>query len=204
MLKIYVVGDSISIQYGPYLESNLRGIFEYSRKGGLEEAALNLDHPIGANGGDSKMVLNHLQMVRDNSSVDADIFVINCGLHDIKIDPITQQKQITIEEYEQNLFSIVKTVKIFSSKMVWVRTTPCDEAIHNNVKMKFHRFSSDCIAYNSVADQVMNLMKIPIIDLHTFTLNLGEDLYCDHVHFHDSIRQQQAAYIAGCLRGLFC
>jgi len=204
MLKIYVVGDSISIQYGPYLESNLRGIFEYSRKGGLEEAALNLDNPIGANGGDSKRVLNHLQMIRDNSSVDADIFVINCGLHDIKIDPITQQKQITIEEYEQNLFSIVKIVKTLSSKMVWVRTTPCDEAIHNNIKMKFHRFSSDCIAYNSIADQVMNLMKIPIIDLHTFTLNLGEDLYCDHVHFHDSIRQQQAAYIAGCLRGFFC
>ena len=143
-------------------------------------------------------------MVRDNSSIDADIFVINCGLHDIKTDPITQQKQITIEEYEQNLFSIVKIVKTLSSKMVWVRTTPCDETIHNNIKMKFHRFSSDCIAYNSIADKVMNLMKIPIIDLHTFTLNLGEDLYCDHVHFHDSIRQQQAAYIAGCLRGFFC
>jgi len=182
----------------------LRGVLEYSRKGGLEEAVLNLDRAIGANGGDSNMVLNHLQMVRDTSSVEADVFIVNCGLHDIKTDPITKQKQITIEEYEQNLFSIVKLVESLPSEMVWVRTTPCDEDIHNKTKMKFHRFSSDCVAYNSVADRVMNLKEIPIIDLYTFTCNLGEDLYCDHVHFHDSIRQQQAAYIAGFLSGFFC
>ena len=49
-MKIYVIGDSISIQYGTYLESQLKGIMEYSRKGGIEEASVNFDHKTGANG----------------------------------------------------------------------------------------------------------------------------------------------------------
>jgi hypothetical protein len=38
-----------------------------------------------------------------------------------------------------------------------------------------------------------------VIDLHSFTANLGPDLYIDHVHFPESIREKQAAYIAGWL-----
>jgi len=40
---------------------------------------------------------------------------------------------------------------------------------------------------------------VPVIDLNTFTLNLGADLYCDHVHYHEPIREKQAAFIAGWL-----
>lgn len=45
----------------------------------------------------------------------------------------------------------------------------------------------------------MKQSNVPIIDLYTFTANLGTDLYCDHVHFHDPIRQKQASFIAGWL-----
>jgi hypothetical protein len=45
----------------------------------------------------------------------------------------------------------------------------------------------------------MSAVGIPIIDLHTFTRNLGLDLYCDHVHFHEAVRAQQAAFLAGWL-----
>ena len=50
----YVIGDSISIQYGPYLESALGASWQYDRKSGDAEARKNLDIPIGANGGDSR------------------------------------------------------------------------------------------------------------------------------------------------------
>ncbi len=53
--------------------------------------------------------------------------------------------------------------------------------------------------YNAIAESVMNNNKIPIIDLYSFTLNLGDDPYCDHVHFKENIRQLQAAFIAGWL-----
>lgn len=200
-MKIYVIGDSISIQYGPCLQSNLTGFMEYARKEGEHEALVNLDYPQGANGGDSSMVLSFLRDQAQTGGIDTDFLLVNCGLHDIKTDPATGKKQVPIERYEQNLRAMVDVVASMGIKLVWIRTTPCDEAVHNRGKMEFHRFSADNIAYNRVADAVMTEAGVPVIDLYTFTMNLGQDLYCDHVHFHVPVREKQAAFIAGWLVG---
>lgn len=198
-MKIYVLGDSISMQYGPYLEQFVRGFAAYTRKEGDAAARLNLDDPQGANGGDSGMVLAFLQRMAQTGGIDADLLLVNCGLHDIKTDPATGLQQVPLPRYADNLRTIVSTVASMRLRLIWLRTTPCDEAVHNHAGMAFHRFADDCVAYNLVADQIMREAAVPCIDLHTFTLNLGPDLYCDHVHFHEHIRQQQAAYIAGWL-----
>lgn len=203
MLKIYVLGDSISMQYGPYLEQFVRGFATYARKQGDAAARLNLDDPQGANGGDSAMVLAFLQQQARAGGIDADLLLINCGLHDIKTNPATGQRQIPLPRYADNLRAIVSTVATMKPRLIWLRTTPCHETVHNHSAMTFHRFSADCAAYNQAADRIMREAAVPGIDLHTFTLNLGPDLYCDHVHFHEHIRQKQAAYIAGWLDA-FC
>lgn len=200
-MKVYVIGDSISIQYGPYLQSDLKGFMEYARKEGEPEALANLDYPQGANGGDSSMVLSFLRDQARAGGIDTDLLLVNCGLHDIKTDPSTGKKQVPIERYEQNLRALVDVVASMGIKLVWIRTTPCDEAVHNPRQTQFHRFSADNIAYNRVADEVMREAKVPAIDLYTFTMNLGADLYCDHVHFHVPVREKQAAFIAGWLVG---
>ena len=201
MKHVYIIGDSISIQYGPYLEKALHGVMAYARKEGEAEALLNLDNPQGANGGDSSMVLAYLHGLKQQGDLDADLLLLNCGLHDIKTDPQSGQKQISPDQYHDNLCAIIDLATQMKPTLIWVRTTPCDEAIHNTrPNMQFHRFAQDCHAYNKVADQIMTKADIPIIDLHTFTKNLGPDIYCDHVHFHDHIRQQQAAFIAGWLQ----
>lgn len=198
-MKVYVIGDSISIQYGPYLQRNLKGFMEYSRKEGEQEALANLDYPQGANGGDSAMVLAFLRDMAKKGGIDTDLLLVNCGLHDIKTDPATGKKQVSLECYEQNLRDIVNVVAAMGPKLVWIRTTPCDEAVHNPRQKQFHRFAADNQAYNAVADTVMREAGVPSIDLYTFTLNLGDDLYCDHVHFQIPVREQQAAFIAGWL-----
>jgi lysophospholipase L1-like esterase len=198
-MRIYVIGDSISIQYGPYLQASLRGVMEYSRKEGEEEALLNLDNPQGANGGDSSMVLSFLKSKAASGGIDADLLLLNCGLHDIKTNPETGTQQVPMDAYEENLKAILRVVADMKPALVWIRTTPCDEKIHNREGMAFHRFSADCQAYNRVADRIMTDSGVPTIDLYTLTVNLGADLYCDHVHFHDHIRQKQAAFIAGWL-----
>lgn len=195
-MKIYVLGDSISIQYGPYLEKHLEGVMEYSRKEGEEEALLNLDNPQGANGGDSAMVLSFLTRKARSGGIDADLLLLNCGLHDIKTDPQTNAKQVNIDEYRINLTQIVDLVEGIRPSLVWIRTTPADENVHNCRGMPFHRFASDCDAYNAAADEIMRERCVPIIDLHAFTLALGADVYCDHVHFHEHVREKQAAFIA--------
>lgn len=199
MKKVYVIGDSISIQYGPYLERALRGIMTYARKEGEAEALLNLENPQGANGGDSSMVLSYLRARLTAGGIDADLLLLNCGLHDIKTDPSTGQRQVFLEQYQQNLKSIIKVVGKMKPDLVWIRTTPCDETVHNHPGMSFHRFSADCDAYNQAADRIMAESSIPTVDLHTFTRNFGPDLYCDRVHFHDRIREKQGVFIAGWL-----
>jgi len=198
-MKVYVIGDSISIQYGPHLQAYLKGTMGYARKEGEEKALLNLDCPQGANGGDSSMVLSFLKGKARSGGIDADLLLVNCGLHDIKTDPSTGARQVPLRQYEHNLRSILQTVATMRPKLIWLRTTPCDETVHNRAGMSFYRFSADCAEYNRAADRIMSDAGVPSIDLYTFTLNLGADLYCDHVHFHDHVREKQAAFISGWL-----
>lgn len=194
--KLYVIGDSISIHYAPYLQAYLIGRMEYSRKKGYEEASLNIDNPQGDSGGDSSAVLSFLRAKARSGGIDADFLLLNCGLHDIKTDTRTGRKQVPPSQYEQNLRAIVKTVGNFRPKLIWMRTTLFDEAKHNRSDVGFYRYAVDCVEYNRLADRVMAENGIPVIDLCTFTINLKGELYCDHVHFTRAVRKKQAAYIA--------
>lgn len=198
-MKVFVVGDSISVHYSRYLKIFLSGIMHPLSKEGEEDALSNLDKPQGANTGDSSMLLAFLEDKARSGGIDADILLFNCGLHDIGTDPATGAKRVSLPNYRENLRAALKAVSSTRLKPVWIRTTPCDEAVHNNRGLCFQRFSADCVSYNAAADEVMAEAGVPSIDLYTFTLNLGPDLYCDHVHFHEHIREKQAAYIAGWL-----
>ena len=198
-MKVHVLGDSISMHYGPYLEAYLRGVMDYARKTGEEAASLDLDPPQGANGGDSSTVLAFLQAKARAGGIDADLLLVNCGLHDLRTDPQSGAHQVPLDRYADNLRAIVRTAAGMRPELVWVRTTPCDERVHNRAGVGFWRFAADCAAYNRAADRVMGEAGVPSIDLYTLTVNLGPDLYCDHVHFHPHVREKQAAYIAGWL-----
>ncbi|MBN1445210.1 MAG: SGNH/GDSL hydrolase family protein [Candidatus Omnitrophica bacterium] len=199
MKKVYVIGDSISISYGPYLEKYLKGVMAYSRKEGVDKALQNLDAAMGANGGDSSNVLAFLEYKLNSGGIEADLMLFNCGLHDIKTDPATGKKQVPVEKYRENLNRIIEIAAKLKIEPVWIRTTPCDEKVHNKKNSSFYRFSADCNEYNAAADEIMRKRKVPVIDLYTLTFNLGSDIYCDHVHFNESIREKQGAFIAGWL-----
>ena len=65
MKRVFVLGDSISIHYGPHLERYLLGFMHYSRKEGEDKAVVQLDQPLvaNANAGDSSMCLEYLQQM---------------------------------------------------------------------------------------------------------------------------------------------
>jgi lysophospholipase L1-like esterase len=199
--RLFVLGDSISIQYGPYLEQYLTGRYHYARKEGTELALQNLDIAQGANGGDSSQVLSYLKAMQANGGILADVLLLNCGLHDLRTIPATDSKQITPDQYKANLLAILETAQEMGLKVVWVRTTPVVDEVHNTGRADtdFHRYAADVDVYNAIADEVMRSKNVSSIDLYTFTRNLGPDVYCDHVHFHEHVREKQAAYIAGWL-----
>jgi lysophospholipase L1-like esterase len=196
-MKIYFLGDSISIHYHPHLRSFLPETVIYTRKEGEREAVMDLDDPRGANGGDSYRVMEFLRERALAKNIEADFLFFNCGLHDIKTDPITGKKQVSPGEYAENLAKIVTLIHELEAVPVWISTTPCDDTIHNLRRKDFFRYGEDVRLYNTIADRIMNNRGIPVIDLYGFTLSLDEELFCDHIHFHIPVRKLQAAFIAG-------
>ncbi len=191
-LTLHVVGDSISIHYGPYLQTMLTGVMTYSRKTAPDGS---LDDAGAANGGDSSMVLAYLQSLQPDRKFD--VLLLNCGLHDIKRDPVTNQPQVPTDHYAANLQAILSEGQRLAKRVMWVRTTPVIDERHNRLNTAFRRFEVDVETYNACADSIMREHGVSIIDLFTFTRNLGPDVYVDHVHFSAEVRAQQAAFIAG-------
>ena len=160
-----------------------------------------MDLPMGANAGDSSKVLDFVRGKRSRGEIDADLILFNCGLHDIRTDPVTGRKKTSLADYTANLQAILREIAEMKSRPIWISTTPCEATVHNSRANEFHRYGADVITYNSAADAVMKAHGIPVIDLHRFTtkLDAGLALYADHVHFPVHIREKQAAFIAGYL-----
>lgn len=63
-------------------------------------------------------------------------------------------------------------------------------------------YVKDLEAYNRIAKEIIIDKNIEFIDLYSFTKHLGEDIYCDHVHFTEEVRKLQSAFISGYLCNL--
>jgi len=202
-LSIYVVGDSISIQYGPFIERALGDAVGYGRKEGEAEALLNLDEPQGANGGNSGQVRRFLEGLVNRRGFHKNLMLINCGLHDIKTDPATGAIAVEPDAYRDNLNAIVDLAGSLADGMAWVRTTAVEDELHAKRGAGFNRIDADVDRYNAIADAVMADRGVPVIDLHGFSrrLGVGGEVSRDGVHFHEPVRRQQGAFIAGWVLG---
>jgi lysophospholipase L1-like esterase len=195
--KIFLIGDSISVQYWPYLKEYLSDIADVERKKDDGQAEKNLDIPDGANGGDSRMVLEYLRVKYADETFRPDYLLLNCGLHDIKHDPKTGIIQVTEEDYRKNLNEIVDLLKKNQTKLIWIRTTWVVDSIHNAKSSSIRRYGDDVIRYNAIADKVMAERQIQSINLYEFSKCQGIEHIADHVHYDLPTRALQAAYIAG-------
>ncbi len=186
---IHVVGDSISMHYGPYLDICISPYHRYSRIGKLIK-------PEGVNGGDSSQVLAYLKRCK-TEKIHWDLLVLNCGLHDIRFYA-NGKNQTSIEKYQSNLENIFNLASQLAAQIAWVRTTPVIDELHNPLNDDYKRYNADVEKYNRVADQIVAGRKIYAIDLYTFCQCLGEEeTYCDHVHFTKETRNLQGSFIAG-------
>ena len=81
-MRLYVIGDSISMHYGPYLERYSGEVFSYSRKTEEEVRDVGLSDKQGANGGDSGAVLEFLSAMIDSGRLKAEVllFSVACAV----------------------------------------------------------------------------------------------------------------------------
>ena len=201
---ILMIGDSISILYGPYLKDFLKDTFDYRVKGNIKDAIINLDNPNGANAGNSRMILDYLEHCSDNEiNYEDDIILLNCGLHDIKTDPVTGKKAINLAEYISNLDSIFNIILSLDKKLIWINSTPVNDSIHNSRQTGFYRFNNDVIKYNLAADSICKFYKIPVIDLYLYSNSFPVEAYSDHVHYKPQYSKLQAKFISDFLKNLY-
>lgn len=200
MKEMLLLGDSINLHYGPYLNEHLKDDFIIHSKPGRHEALRRIDYPVGGNGGDSSMVLEYLRERAQSGGLDLDMLVFNCGLHDIKRAVPEENYQVTPENYEKNLNEIFKLAQEHRLSTVFITTTPVDDERHNSVPPAgIKRYNSDVLQYNSIGVAVAKKYGATVVDLYTFTQRLDEEKYVDHVHYNENTRKLQAAYIAGAI-----
>lgn len=200
--SVFIIGDSISCYYGKHLKKMLEDIFDYDRKGDRHILKDLDDGTNGINGGDSCMVFKYLKAMKDKDNFNPDYLLLNCGIHDIKKDLISGKHQVPINDYEKNLRKIYSLLQEMGINIIWIRTTPVNEkhSVGDETKAACH--NQDVISYNRIADKVMKEYHIPVINLYTFTKNLGDDIYLDRVHFNEEGAGKQAAFIAGYLNAI--
>ena len=199
MAKVLLIGDSISLDYGTCLPAFLNKEIIVYDKPGKEEAYKDLDTPLGGNGGDSSMVLQYLRELQEQKKLNCDLFVFNCGLHDIKHSRETNQIQIPIDEYVKNLHSILDIMQAHRVPTVFINSTPSATERYSKIR-SFYRLTEDIPVYNAAAEKVMAERGIPVIDLYAFTCALdltGDDLFRDHTHFQPEVIKLHAAFVAG-------
>jgi lysophospholipase L1-like esterase len=193
---VFVLGDSISIQYGPHLEKFVDGTINLVMKPG---ETIN-GKEFSRNGGDSRKVLAYVNEKLTQRGFKPDYILLNCGLHDVGYDSVSGKLQVPIEEYRSNLTRIFSMIQQKKITIIWVSMTPVVDSIHNSRIKLFQRFQKDVLAYNAVATELCKKFRINVIDLHDFTARLGPQAYIDNVHYKDDVRALQGAFLAGAIK----
>jgi lysophospholipase L1-like esterase len=159
--KILIIGDSISIGYTPFVEDYFSGKAMVSHNPG------NAQHT-------GTGLKNIEAWVGDENW---DIIQFNWGLWDLcyrhtdskvqgKRDKVRGNITYTLEEYKNNLDSIVSILKnISDARLIFITTTyvPEDEA---------GRFKDDAVKYNKAAKDIMQKQGILVNDIYERSISI--------------------------------
>lgn len=158
--KVLIIGDSISIGYTPFVKNALENEADvFHNKGNAQHTATGknmVDEWVG----DTKW----------------DVIAFNWGLWDLcyrhpesKVqgnrDKVNGTIAFTVEQYTENLDTIVSKLKNTGAKLIFITTTvvPPNEA---------GRFEGDEIKYNNAASTIMKKYGIAIHDLHKSSIDI--------------------------------
>ena len=162
--RVLLIGDSISMGYTLPVREKLRG-------------KANV-HRIPTNGGPTTNGTANLAKWLGDAKWD--VIHFNWGLHDLKYMP-DGKRQVSPEDYEQNLAALVKQMKATGATLLWCSTTPIPEG-----ELTPRRDFGDVVEYNRIAARVMAAAGVETDDLYSFALpKLKEIQRPQNVHFSD-------------------
>lgn len=175
--RVLIIGDSISMYYTAEVRHLLAGkasVYRIPDNGKSTACGLkNLDYWLG----DGNWAVIHF----------------NFGLHDLAFASATGKEQVSLEDYGENLRTIVKRLQATGAKLIWASTTPVPEEARA-------RSEDDAAAYNAAAKKIMSENQIPIDDLHALVEanmdKIGRWQYPHNVHFRAEGSVELAAQVA--------
>lgn len=159
--RVLLLGDSISIGYTLDTRAALDG-------------KANVHRP-GENCGPTIRGLERLDAWLGEGAWD--VIHVNFGLHDLKFidedgknsSPETGHHQVPIDEYRENLRTILFRLKEAGATVIVATTTPVPPG-------EPMRRVGDDLAYNDVAREVAEELDLPVNDLHGFIAPRFEEL----------------------------
>ena len=180
--RVLLIGDSISIGYTLAVREELKGKANVHRPatncGPTTNGVRSIDQWLGK----SKW----------------DVIHFNFGLHDLKFvddagknaPPDKGHPQVSAEDYEKNLETLVGTMKATGAKLIFATTTPVPAGADARIK-------GDEEKYNDVARRVMQKHGVAIDDLYAFAQpRLAEIQLPANVHFKPDGSKQLAKQVA--------
>lgn len=189
--KVLIIGDSISIGYTPFVETDLS---EYAE--------------VFHNAGNAKFTDNGLDSIDSWLAVgEWDVIQFNWGLWDLcyrhpdskvqgKRDKVNGTVTNTVEQYASNLDALVTILESKTdAKLIFVTTSyvPVDEA---------GRYSEDAIKYNAAAKEVMKKHSVIVNDIFEKTIPIHHELGkgSDDVHYTEEGYEAISKYITDFLK----
>ena len=140
--RVLLIGDSISIGYGPAVRRRLRGAAEVVR--------------ISGNGRHTRNGLAKLEEWLGEERWD--VIHVNFGLHDLKRVGPAGSRQVSPEEYRRNLAVLLDRLRRTGAAVVWATTTPVPPGASD-------RAAGDAARYNAVAAGVLDGRPVRVNDL---------------------------------------
>jgi hypothetical protein len=170
--EVLIIGDSISMGYGPVVKRLLEGKATLSRPDenceSTQKGVAKLDEWLG--GKKYKVIY------------------FNFGLHDLKhVDAITKEASAKASDplltdlpaYAANLTIIAQKLKATGAKVIFATTTPVPEHPGSPLREPFMPAK-----YNAVAKEVMEKQGVEVDDLYNFALpQISKIQIPDNVHY---------------------
>ncbi len=161
--RVLLIGDSISMGYTIPTRKALEG-------------KANVHRP-PTNCGSTRSGLRNLASWLGKEKWD--VIHFNWGMHDLKYLDSGKQN-VTVEQYEKNLRTLVARLKETGAVLVFATTTP----LVHETQGRFRRDARAEILYNEAAKRVMEENGVRVDDLHAFALpKIATIQAADGVHF---------------------
>ncbi|HKU18400.1 MAG TPA: GDSL-type esterase/lipase family protein [Candidatus Saccharimonadales bacterium] len=188
-MRVLVFGDSITQGYwdteGGWVD-RLRKSYDERQVQDLQERDEPTIFNLGISADNTKNILNRIEaetIARTRHGI-LPIAIVQIGVNDSSTDngPV----QVALDEYKQNLETIIEKMQLLSSKLIFVGLSGCDEAKTTPVVWGNYHYTNEAIkTYEETMAAVArehDTLYIPVFDAFMQQVKSGANLLPDGLH----------------------